>query len=498
MSKPKATSSLNPWEALFSSVSRPQASVVSHGCRADDGGVSDTKSTKTTSSSAAAISASSAGGYTILIQHSLTPKSQRQWALASTMAETTERSRSVKGATSLQSSMSSMTLTNKSPSKHTFQGSWYGMSGPFLVRQAFEELCHRCDGAVVFVSTLGTNGVLDIDELDGSSFNDSNYDEREYSDGNGDDEEYDTDQRKKTQPGKRKRDAVQLFRRNGACVDLSSDSYGWEDDTDDHVCDSFVQSSTMSKLQSISLAIRRAASNVESQRTASRGQENSKKEQKKMQRPIPIVFESLTPLLHLHGVEKISLLLKSLGVSSSSIAVPGIQPILSPIIAPILYESLRPSEHRCLEDMADAMVHLNLVNAAGYASDSTSNDSNSKVISSGVMDVVRRGGGGRGGLGGKLMRNCVPFCIMRANISNGTYPVDTRDTCYWILDHDSTNDTDGNDNKQQEEGIQSIQISDQPATSTTGPTRPRIYLEDDDPEFDDFDEEEELDDDLDF
>mmetsp|Transcript_21678 Transcript_21678/g.45415 ORF Transcript_21678/g.45415 Transcript_21678/m.45415 type:complete len:452 (-) Transcript_21678:46-1401(-) len=420
-----------------------------------------------------------------------------------------------------------------------FQGSWYGMSGPFLVRQAFEELCERCDGGVVFVSLIGTSGVLDLDELDldyeGGGGESNNWKDGDYSGDNGDDDDEDDregQQHTNLKAFRKRNYALRKFRRNGAWVDLSSDPFGWDEDTEKHNDgisnknnNSFVQKSTMNKLQSIAMAIRRAAATVETRhppifRGKEQNNQGKKKEQKNtmMQKPIPIVFETLTPLLQLHGVEKISLLIKSLGrciaSSSSLMAVPSGMtnvPILSPIVAPILYESLRPSEHRCLEDIADAMLHLNLMEDNPRVSDHP----NSTPVISGVIDLVRRGGGGGGGggkadMGGKLIRHCVPFNIMRAMMSKHSIsPLDdARGSCYWILDRDDDAMSDGGAAEiekgrplvidQSAGSMMSTTGADQQASSSTaGPSRPRIYLQDDDPEFDDFDEEDDLDDDLD-
>jgi len=192
-----------------------------------------------------------------------------------------------------------------------------------------------------------------------------------------DDEEEDDDDGQ--QRLRKRKLAIHKFVQNGAMVDLSSDPYGWEnvdDDTDTESNDnddSFLLQTTIScsmkKLQPIVLAIRRAAANIERRRPNQQPQQTTKMMQ--TTKPIPIVFESLTPLLHLHGVDRINLLIKSLGAAMPSPSTPTEQttmtqnsdnlPILSPIVAPILYESLRPSEHRSLEDIADAMIHINLM-----------------------------------------------------------------------------------------------------------------------------------------
>ena len=84
-----------------------------------------------------------------------------------------------------------------------------------------------------------------------------------------------------------------------------------------------------------------------------------------------------------------------------------------------------------------------------------------------------------------------------------------RDSCYWVLEHDDeesehisevdkeTRKKEGrstNRNSKAEDSKKQL-VSDT-KTAPTNTSRPRIYLQDDDPEFDDYDEEE--DDDLDF
>ena len=127
---------------------------------------------------------------------------------------------------------------------------------------------------------------------------------------------------------------------------------------------------------------------------------------------------------------------------------------------------------------------------------------------SGVMDLVRRGGSG--GLGGKLIRHCIPFHIMKSlSNSSSNMTMDERDDCYWILEHDEDEVNEDNDKvkkvgssvtkSKKEISSSADQRQDSSDTSTTAatPSRPRIFLQDDDPEYDDYDEEEDLDDDLD-
>jgi hypothetical protein len=114
----------------------------------------------------------------------------------------------------------------------------------------------------------------------------------------------------------------------------------------------------------------------------------------------------------------------------------------------------------------------------------------SDAIGSGVLDVVRQGGGT---LGGKLMRGRVPVHIMRASESLKSGANDPRDGCYWILEH--CDEDEKQSDKQTKKNNNTIN-SEEPKESEQH-KGPRIYLDDNDPEFDDFDEEDDIDDDLD-
>ena len=533
MNRPHRPPPANPWEALFASVTHPHPALTS--LLINDSNVNNDAMVTSVNGESPAIS-SSAGGYTIFIQHSMTPKSQRQWAFASTMAMTNEHAQTKKHP-SLSSHLASMSFISPQ-SRHKFQGSWYGMSGPFLVRQAFEELCQACDGAVVFVSLLGTSGILDLQcsvengawysdvtGVDESGEGNNYYARTDKFNENGESSNFGN---KKPEQLEQRSNVIKKFFRNGAWVDLSSNPLGWEDKEEENNShpSCFVKKSTMNNLPTLVDAIRQAAASVEIRRSQPQPREETNKIQR-MQRPIPVIFETLTPLLSFHGVENVGLMLKCLGavmlpkfMSSNDIlhAPTKSRPaILSPIVAPILYESLRPSEHRLLEDMADAVISLNILDAH----DSVSSDANfctsgASAVVSGVMDLLRRGGGRGAILGGKLIQHCIPFYIMRTpmNIStssNRWSARDIRDGCYWVLEHHGSHAKDGDGNG--EEGGDMGPLTEQSSTRSSdkidafsggdllGPAgtttiRSRIYLDDNDPEFDDFDEED-PDDDLD-
>jgi len=397
----------------------------------------------------------------------MTPKSQRKWALESTIANTDNHNTSLLSqfASSLSIHKQQHHQNKQTSSSRRAGGDWYGISGPFLVLQAFRDLSKKCDGRVVFVSVAGTtSGIWDWDVENGDSAYQS-------SSGDGND------------------DAIQLFRRNGACVDLNSNPFGWndtdEEENQNSCSDSFSIKATLSNLQSIANAIRQAASCI------------TIKEQSRQ--PIPIIFDSLTLLLHLHGAERITMLLKSLGRTTTPFdnnSNNSSSCLLSPIIVPVLYESICLSDHRTLEDCADAMVSLNLIHTTTTSTNyvNEAKDDNSVVVVSGVMDLVRRGGGGGGnGLGGKLMRHSVSVHILRSLSTTG----DLRDGCYWIIDSGDNDNSvrDGNDDTAERGKKESIiePIMGQSQSRDPNSSRPKIFLEDNDPEFQDFDEDDDLD-----
>lgn len=494
----------NPWEALFVSATRPQPALPilpfpdNADANADANSTDGGDQFRAPGYLPSTNSQYAAGGYTILIQHSLTPKAQRKWALASTMANTTEYVRSKATASKMISPASSTARRQR------VQGNVFGISGPFLTRQSFQELCLRCNGSVVYVSVLGTSGVFDLDGVDAFPNKPVN--------NQSDDAHLENDANSPLQESEKWRASINMFLQSGICVDLSSNPFSWEDEEESYqiqnIC--FKSDAAIDDLASVAKTIRQAATMVEMRRLRShlvqqqKSTVSSTKGVKEMQKPIPVIFETVTPLLAIHGAEKVSLMLKVLGkvISSSSfisiihkdmfLDVASIPqhirpPILSPIIVPTLYESLPPSDHRLLEDAADSMISLNVI---GCQSDTVV----SSTIASGVLDVVRRGGGGTG-MGGKFIRESVPLRIAG----------NRGETFHWILYHgedsgqsiyDEANsprvEETGSKKKEDESSNNSVKVHG----ASSSAVRPRIYLEDNDPEFDDFDEED-PDDDLD-
>ena len=135
--------------------------------------------------------------------------------------------------------------------------------------------------------------------------------------------------------------------------------------------------------------------------------------------------------------------------------------MLFSVVVQVLHESLNPSEQRSLMDVSDALAHLRLFGGApssgggvgGREPSSASasaanndgdgwNNTSAVVVVSRILDLVRGGGGGGppgGGMqGGKLVRHCVSFLVMRSpstTIGGGSdQRTDTRGGHYWILD----------------------------------------------------------------
>lgn len=428
-----ATPTTNPWEAMFLSIMRPH--------------------------DAAALSES--GGYVILLQQSTTCLSFRRHLTQSTR------------------------VINSDGGSNDDTVGW-GMTGTFLAKRMFEELCLRCDGAVVLVSLLGgEDWLLDADES--VNHYDDDYSVHHRNDAN---EYYANDTTDDNEERRKSMRAQQCFRRHGAIVDLSSDSFGWDtdhDDTDISLKDThsdnndtgtaFVQKCTMNNIQSIVHAVRFAVATIETRRSFNENQHDAPI--KTTKQPVPIMFDTLTPFLHVHSMSRFISLLKLLTAVSTPYR-------LSPIVVPMQYESLRPSEIRYLEDEADAFVHIEI----------TKNNNKlaaSEFGSSCILDIVRHGGTDRM-MGGKLIHHRVPFHIMRSC----TRDDQMRENYYWILHH-TANDCDKNVDPPAVRSTKTM-IAEEPNDKqkpTGNSSGPRIYYEANDPDFEFYDEEDELDDDLD-
>ena len=223
---------------------------------------------------------------------------------------------------------------------------------------------------------------------------------------------------------------------NAIILNAASNPFGWEE-IDDTL--------TLEDLQGLADAI-----------------QNETEKQKR-----PIVVESLTPILMRHGFLRTLAWLRQLEKCKTT------------IIVPVLIESISPTQHQALEDMAQAVLHLQ----------------------GGGMTMIRQGGRERG----NVLRDIV-FFEVHTNEANGTVSIQ-------IVNRDDSKEqqemppsmaaitTPQLDAKERTAGWRGkvkLQLEDDKAPPSTKEkaSRPHIYVQDDDPEFDDMDEED-PDDDLD-
>mmetsp|Transcript_28743 Transcript_28743/g.32866 ORF Transcript_28743/g.32866 Transcript_28743/m.32866 type:complete len:336 (+) Transcript_28743:42-1049(+) len=186
-----------------------------------------------------------------------------------------------------------------------------------------------------------------------------------------------------------------------------------------------------------------------------------------------VIFESITPLLMLHGLHQTTLFLHQLLIS----------PIV--VIVPINQEILTPAEHILLEDLSNALL----------------------VIQDGTATLLRHGVRERG----NFVRDEVIYKIdehqnnqlrllpssKQQNVKENKVSVETK-----INDHSfmQENVTIPSSPVRERPGKITLKIEEEDDKILRNPTtiinRPQIYLEDDDPELEDIDEED-IDDDLD-
>ena len=190
--------------------------------------------------------------------------------------------------------------------------------------------------------------------------------------------------------------AAQL-QRNGATVDLASDPLGWDESDDEEDGENKEEddgapstthrwySSRMDSLKAVLATIERAAASIPSTDDGN-GNEAT--------RDIPVIFDSIIPLLSYHGSAKTYRFLQRLlgrGTVGNNINGASNNIALSPIVAPISIESIQPADMRRFEDEADAIV----------------------TLSGGEMRTMRRGGGdGKvGGAAGRLGTDVQQFSL---------------------------------------------------------------------------------------
>jgi len=297
---------------------------------------------------------------------------------------------------------------------------------------------------------------------------------------------------------------LDLFDQNGCVVDLSSDPLGWDDDFDnDNSNPTNIIVSRINNLEKIGKAIQQASISI---------QERSKDNNANMKvssQPIPIVFDSLQPLILVNGLSATVALLHHLRTihHSKYPEFGSVTPspfVYSPLIAPILTHFLSPQQHRRLEDISNAIVHVH----------------------DGLCHIIKTSYRGTGKITSEQYHIKIGYQKIFDKSCGKSISVPEV-----FLEYGSEQNKNNNEKKESQEesekakGIKLINSSNKvlnPNSSTTTRQRiqiqleeekqkvepntssnnsvlsqgPRIFLEDDDPEFDDLDEED-PDDDLD-
>lgn len=184
---------------------------------------------------------------------------------------------------------------------------------------------------------------------------------------------------------------------------------------------------------------------------------------------VVLAWESLTPLISAHGFDTTHEFIVSLESCMQ--------------IWPIRIEMLTPLQHSILEDDAQALLHLK----------------------GGEMTMIRQGVRERG----NILRETLPFSLEGGKLVE----LEIDDTATSSIGEDAKDKNSAKDKSSMSSipptaasvsnpggTSRKIQLKmeddDEPKKTETSASRPRIYLQDDDPEFDDMDEED-PDDDLD-
>mmetsp|Transcript_15813 Transcript_15813/g.23773 ORF Transcript_15813/g.23773 Transcript_15813/m.23773 type:complete len:515 (+) Transcript_15813:97-1641(+) len=389
-------------------------------------------------------------------------------------------------------------------------------TGLLFVIEAWKECTKRCHGKVIFVQTSASNTILGKNNISAGASTNTSRNSRRHRD-----REYES------------------FVSNGAIIDLHSDPMGWDDDANDERYEEddkndskqpTVFKGQTNNLQSILQCISNAVHHINNNNdtTGDAGDKGTSKDDE--QQPIPIIFDTITPLLIHHGIHKFTMLLSHIKRSFSSSSTSSSSSnnskhdktlnVVSPIFIPTLMEYLPPSSNQVIEDYCDAIISL-------YG---------------GKLHIAKRSAssGGNGGMiypgfsGGKrLTKETQSFQLnhktgdlillhskSKSNLDRQKVPLVSPSTTY-DNDNESNIGLEKKNEKNNQEGLaeshtfhrnhgkkSSILLQHESDDVGEGPSKyveeqkeevkptPRIYIEDNDPEFDDLDEED-PDDDLD-
>lgn len=226
-------------------------------------------------------------------------------------------------------------------------------AGFLLVQDTFHKLCQKYNGKVIFISVIG-NFFTQIPRVK-------------------EDEEH---------------IISSSFCKNGLIIDLASDPLGWDSDSEETETEEIQSDQNLlncrvrkCKLSDLRLLLRTIQSNAKSLMVENDGEnrfeETTNNDDDSKEIPpnsssssIPIIFDSISPLLLAHGIHPTMKFLEALQIGHQSYPQQFHSsnenssnnneklPQLSPMIVPTLSETFLPSHHRLLEDKADALVHV--------------------------------------------------------------------------------------------------------------------------------------------
>ena len=408
--------------------------------------------------------------------------------------------------------------------------------GHLFIKEAWVECIRRCHGRVILVqTTAASSSIL--------------YSGGRSNAGNGDDG---TSSFGKNRGG---REEQSMFESNGALIDLYSDPLGWDIDDDNeeeegkdnseehalieedehededekvpnkqrHAAKLPVFHGQSGNLESILHAIQQCVKHLSSH--ASSTDSNHHQQQ---QQPIPIIFDSITPLLIHHGVPKFLLFVTQLkqqattsfdhhNTRKTNNQKLKSSTIISPIFIPSLLEYIKPpSLHQQMEDYSDAVMTL----CNGQLNITKRSANRNRSLGGGGMVYPGFSGGIR------LMKEVQYFgydvskkeLVLFNNNSSNTNRKKTveneaerkveeeKEDVGSYYDHKRKNvndDTMMNERKKSSSILLKHESEEKGKADTdtiggeSGTKKvPRIFIEDNDPEFDDLDEED-PDDDLD-
>ena len=315
-SKASNNATTTPFQSIFLSATRPIRNIEKNNEKNDDTNHPQQQQQQSPSSS-------SYTPYTILFQHS-TKLNQRIIA--------------------------SEPLSNKSDMKKVYDNAGIerpqemnakNNTGSLFVEYAWKECVKRCHGHVILIQTLGNTsfdwGLASSSSPSCSVLNDHN-------------------ENFKTNKNRLEND---LFQKHGVLIDLYTDPLGWDEGSDDdndgdggggddnHDTNTSFKAQTHD-LKSLYNCIYNATNHIQ------KVKEEEQKQQQQYQ-PIPIIFDSISSLLLHHGVHKFSIFLSQLKRQFHST---NNHTITSPIFLPTTMELLSPEYNQVLEDYADTTLSL--------------------------------------------------------------------------------------------------------------------------------------------